>query len=623
MQATYALRPHDNQDKNAGVLPGTNSGARFNPHRLVHLPPEACPGDGHQGSTMKNPPGARDVNLALALALVTGGFLRLYLLSDQILADDEWHGLYYVLGKTPGWLLTHFSIPGATCIPLNFYTWALGASLGWSETLLRLPSVICGLACLLASPFLVKDLVGPRRAAWFALLLAISPLLIFYSRICRPYSAVALFGFVALVEAARWRQTGRHIHAASFVMASVLAVYFHLFAVVTIVGPILAGLFDGLLARWSGRAITRPAEPSVKHWAVAALIIAVLSALLVAPALIGSLRSTFFTVALAGRFRLASLVDAALLISGTGQRILALCFWAAFFAGAIEQCRRDLWWGCMLLSLFPLHALALVISRPDSVQSAIVLLRYCIPLVPVSLLLAACGLETGLEALAARVSLRPTAQGLIGFALVAALCLGGPLPQCYIAPNNFTSHGAYQHHYERIDWSRSFYSDLTPANFTLRTAIRAEEVSPFYGFIAQHPNGRPLVEYPMLIGDHFDLLYYYQHMHRRRVLAGYTADMSLPLGLAPGNIYGSTYIDQVLSLVPRRDKIRFRDLVSMNDLAAMRARKVEYIVLHKRFEADLPAVALPPPDLRRLYEDYQKQLGPPAYEDANLAAFRL
>src|SRR5208282_4395378 len=135
----------------------------------------------------------------------------------------------------------------------------------------------------------------------------------------------------------------------------------------------------------------------------------------------------------------------------------------------------DLWWGGMLLSLFPLHALALVVSRPDSMQSGIVLLRYCIPLVPVSLLLAACGLESGLEAMAARISLRPAAQALIGVALAAALCLAGPLPQCYIAPNNFTSHGAYQHHYERIDWSRSFYSDLTPANFPLRTTIRVEE----------------------------------------------------------------------------------------------------------------------------------------------------
>ena len=65
---------------------------------------------------------------ALATALLIGGWLRWYLLADQVFSDDEWHGLYYAIGKSPFWLLTHFSIPGATCIPLNFYTWLLGAN---------------------------------------------------------------------------------------------------------------------------------------------------------------------------------------------------------------------------------------------------------------------------------------------------------------------------------------------------------------------------------------------------------------------------------------------------------------------------------------------------------------
>ena len=69
---------------------------------------------------------------ALLLAVVGGASLRSYLLPAQVLIDDEWHGVYYAIGKSPLWLLTHFSIPGATCIPLNLYTWALAASAGWS-----------------------------------------------------------------------------------------------------------------------------------------------------------------------------------------------------------------------------------------------------------------------------------------------------------------------------------------------------------------------------------------------------------------------------------------------------------------------------------------------------------
>jgi hypothetical protein len=106
------------------------------------------------------------------------------------------------------WLLTHFSIPGATCIPLNFYDWLLGATIGWSEFMLRLPSLICGLLCVLICPLLARKLIGTRRAVLLGFLLAISPTLIFYSRISRPYSAVALLAFAAVLFAARWMQSG-------------------------------------------------------------------------------------------------------------------------------------------------------------------------------------------------------------------------------------------------------------------------------------------------------------------------------------------------------------------------------------------------------------------------------
>jgi hypothetical protein len=574
---------------------------------------------------MKNLRRERDVVFAIALAaaFLAGLFLRLYLLKDQVFIDDEWHGFYYAIGRSPGWLLTHFSIPGATCIPLNFYTWALGASVRWSETMLRLPSLVCGLLCVLAGPLLARDIIGPRRAAWLALLLAVSPLLIFYSRLCRPYSAVAFLGFTAILSAARWMQFGDRRPAALFVSTSVLAIYFHLFAIVTVAAPLLAAMVYHLWAHSVGMPRTALAGPPLRHWTIAAAVIAGISTFLLLPALIHSLHGAFFTVALTGTFRLQSLPQAAMLISGTGQPVLTFLFWTAFIVGAVEQCRRNPCFGGMLVSLYPLHALALILSRPDSAQAAIVLVRYSIPLVPVSLLLAACGIQAILEAIAARAAFRPALQAVTAFAWVAALVFAGPLPQCYVAPNGFTSHGAYQHRYGRIDWSRSFHSDFTPVDFKVNTVIHVGEISPFYGLLARNADGRPIVEYPMLIGDHFNLLYYYQHFHRRPVFVGYTTDMTLSRGLAQGNIFGNTYIDQVLSLVKDPTRLRFRNLIPMDDVAAMRVRGVEYVILHKRYEAQLPTVAPPPPDLDRLYREYWKKLGAPAYEDANIVAFHL
>jgi hypothetical protein len=567
----------------------------------------------------------RDVAFAakLALAFLVGLYLRLYLLPDQVFSDDEWHGLYYVIGKSPAWLLMHFSIPGATCIPLNLYVWALGASVGWSELMLRLPSLICGMLCVVVAPLLARKLIGPRSAVWLAFLLAVSPLLIFYSRICRPYSAVALLAFAAILLAARWMQSGGLRPALLFTGAGVLAIYFHLFAVVTVAAPVLAAFVLHVWMRRPGVPRRVVAGPSLQQWIWVSLVMAGICAILLLPGLIHSLQSTFFTIALKGTFRLQSLGRVVMLISGTGQPVLAGLFWVALIAGAVEQCRRNPWFGWMLASLYPLHALALILSRPNSAQSAIVLVRYSIPVVPVSLLFVACGIQAILEAIAARATLRPALQTLTAFACMAALALTGPLPQCYVVPNNFTSHGVYQHCYGRINWSRSFYSDFTPVGFPFNTTIRADEVSPFYGMLAKNSGSRPIVEYPMMIGDHFNPLYYYQHFHHRPVLVGYTTDMALSRGLAAGNIFGSTYIDQVLSLIRDPSRLRFRNLVSMDDLAAMRGRGVEYVILHKRFEAQLSEVAQPPPDLNRLYLKYQDRLGMPAYEDVNIVAFRL
>jgi hypothetical protein len=560
---------------------------------------------------------------ALGLAFVIGLWFRCYLLTSQVFADDEWHGFYYAIGKSPGWLLTHFSIPGATCIPLNFYTWLLGQSVGWSEWLLRLPSLICGVLFVLIGPWLAWRFAGPRRAVLLAFLLAICPLLIFYSRICRPYSAVAFLAFSAVLLAAHWMEKGGLRFALLFIGASVLAIYFHLFAIVTVAAPIMTAFGLHLWRHCHG--VSRPAStsPGFVQWLFAAVTIAIVCSILILPAMIHSLHGTFFTVALKGSFRLQAFPQMALLISGSGQPVVAALFWLTVIAGMVGQCRRNPWLGWTLVSLFPLHAVALILSRPDSAQSAIVLTRYCIPLVPVCLFFAAAGIQSVLEAIATRTTLQPILQTTIAALWVMALGITGPLPQCYVPPNNFTNHGAYQHRYGIIDWRRSFYSDLTPDNYTLDTVIKVSEVPPFYQTLSEHPGDRPVVEYPMPIGDHFNPLYYYQHFDHRPVMVGYTTDMEMTHGLAAGNIYGNTYVDQVLSQLPDQSRLHFRNMISMDDLAGMRRRRVEYIIIHKRFESQLYLAVLPLTSLPELGKLYLQKLGQPVYEDNDIAVFKL
>src|SRR6185503_9937911 len=122
-----------------------------------------------------------------------------------------------------------------------------------------------GVLCVLLCPLLAQKIIGTQRAAWLALLLAISPLLIFYSRICRPYSAVAFFGFAAVLFAARWMQTGTLRYGVGFAIAGVLAVYFHLYAVVIAGTPVFTAILLHLYLRFV-RKTKAVAGPPLGHW---------------------------------------------------------------------------------------------------------------------------------------------------------------------------------------------------------------------------------------------------------------------------------------------------------------------------------------------------------------------
>jgi len=192
-----------------------------------------------------------------------------------------------------------------------------------------------------------------------------------------------------------------------------------------------------------------------------------------------------------------------------------------------------------------------------------------------------------------------------------------------VAPNNFTNHSVFQQSYRPIDWDQSFFSDMTPRDFPLDTTIGREEVSPFYGALAREPDSVAIVEFPMLIGDHFNPFYYYQHFHGKRVIVGYCRDFGRGPGLAHGNIFGNTYVDQVLGRVEEPGRLRFRNMVEMADLEAIQAGGAKYVVLHRSFGAQLSRAAVPHPCLGRLEALYRQRLGPPAFEDESVCVFRV
>lgn len=565
----------------------------------------------------------------LAAAVAVGVFLRVHLLADQVLLDDEWHGFYYVLGKSYPYLLTHFSIPGATCAPLHLYYRALLQTTGWSEILLRLPSLVAGLLGLVLFPLLLRGVLNRRAMVAFCFLLAISPFLIFYSRFSRPYSAEALFGFVAIMSFYRWSITGRRCFAMLYAATGVLTVYFHLFGIVAVVGPPSALL----LIRAAGRRLSmvtghQSVVPSA--WRILSVLAVTLaiSALLVVPAFVNSARTSLDTVAGAGDPRQLSLWSTLEMLAGTSHYLLAALF--ALLAGiglaTIVQRNRLLAW--MFLSVSAGFVLALAISKPHSMHAAIVVCRYVIPLFPVAFVLVAVGMDrflSGVEGMASAADRRQATwlSLAMGGIFLAGLMWTGPLRQTYAPENTFTSHAVFQDSYRPIDWRESFRSEMTPPGHVVDTTISQSEVSPFYQQLAATTGEIAVIEFPMLVGDHFNPYYYYQHSHRKRVLIGYSMAYSHPVALGTGCVYGNTYIDEVLSRIPDKRLLRFRNMVNVDETADIQASGAELIVIHRRFEAEFDAVSPPHPCIPELEQRCRKAFGRPVVEDAHVIAFRI
>src|SRR3954470_22007048 len=117
-----------------------------------------------------------------------GTVLRLWNVRAQVLAGDEMHAVRVALVSPLSHILTTYELRD-NCIPLTaLYRFLLERGVPLSELSVRLPMLLCGILALLVLPWIVARRVGPRVGHLFAWLLALSPLLVLYSRIARPYT---------------------------------------------------------------------------------------------------------------------------------------------------------------------------------------------------------------------------------------------------------------------------------------------------------------------------------------------------------------------------------------------------------------------------------------------------
>jgi len=548
------------------------------------------------------------------LPVAVGVFLRLYGLSGQILLDDEWHSPNFVLDKSFfDVLFTHGM--GANCIPQNLINWVWLHTVGWSEFTLFLPSVLCGIAGLLVFPLLVSRLAGRTVAIFFSWLFAISPCVIFYSRIVRPYAMVLFFGFLALLCLALWTRAGRRRQLAAYVLAGFVAIYFHLYAALPVLVPLAALLVPVLYRRQA------PADApwiSAKPMLLAGLAMAILLAIFLGPA---HWRNPWWLQALArDRVTAAGLWDFLSLLAGTGFLPGKLIFAALAGSGLRAWLARDFRVGILWVSVWTAFLLLLIFATQDGMHAGIQIARYNIVLFPVAMLLVAYA------AAALLAGFPPAIRCTAGVLLIGGLVAASPLWRTYDRPNNFMHHSAFQDSYAPFDWSRSRPRLLTPL-----PQMPAARLHPLYARVAADPAIPGIVEYPMFVGDPLNLYYFAQHFHGKPVAAGYVPDFPFP-PLPSGDeiLRQTTPLDYVFSragALGLQNRMRFRNHLPLTDVARLRQRHSRWLLIVHRdllsetLEIRDVAANFFPPVL--LESSLAARLVAPIFADAKIVAWTL
>jgi hypothetical protein len=548
-----------------------------------------------------------------------GAFLRLYLIADQVLLDDEWHALFTATAHPLVYLL-RYANGAATSAPLNAYAWILLHTTGWSEMALRLPPLACGLLALVVFPLLVRRVHGEAAASIFAGFVALSPFLTHYSRIFRPYSALALFEFAAIYSAGIWLQTGQGRFRVFYVLASAAALYFHPVAALGVLAP--WGVVGALLV-WKAVAKPSASVPDFRPgWRsivlTAALIVLVFIATL-QPALIAE------NMAPGPAPTIETWKQLMLMVFGTSSVVLASGLLVSCLAGAWTILRADLLWGAIFALVVFLHLLMIAVCRFMGIEVPVVLARYFTILFPLAHVCVAIGLT--------RLAFGIGGLGLLRKAVVRGLTVGlaillfsllvrtSPLLSAYAAPNNFTSHSAFIESAQFGGWEGRYRSGFLPNDPT----IGPPRMSSFYRVLP--PRARRLIEYPMMLGDHCNNYYLYQHRHGKQIVIGYT-DIVDDMPVDRDGVVAEHFVNHVIRAVDDKSRLRFRNMVDILDAGAVRRSHADYLICHKDLIGEfLPGAQglrrIATPGMKECVERSAHHFGPPVFEDETIVVFGL
>ncbi|MEN1727511.1 MAG: hypothetical protein AAGJ52_03635 [Pseudomonadota bacterium] len=541
----------------------------------------------------------------LALFLL-GATLRLWQIDAQILIDDEWHAVHRLMQASYPDIFLSFGHADYS-IPLTLLFKFLAETIGLSEWRMRALPLIFGTATIVLLPWIMRPWLN-REARWvFAVLIAISPLLIHFTRYVRPYAITVPLGFMAMVALWRWWHEGGRGWLVLFIVASVLCAWLH---------P-LTLMFTGSALLWF---LIRAVVAVVRRrdwgdfWRIvpAGATVSVLAGLLVLPPLLAD-PAAMQSKSGIHEVQWSTFLRAWELIVGTGSAGVAFILLGLALIGAWQLALRDRAFAGYWLFMSAIAVVVSIALDPAWIHHALVLVRYTVVFQPLILVLITLGLLALMERAVSRWTdrfqrhrpdrLNSGWHAALGALLPLGLLLAGPLPETYRGLNQFTSHMRYHFDY---NFERSIY-----------TSVMGEAGLPaVYQDMREEPGEWTLIEAPWHFESHFSPFSEYQRAHQMPVRIGMMTGLCVDWTFGEletndrdqGNRHGN---DQDIS---------FEHFVYLDSLLYWRPEENRFVVFHRGTPFGQVREL---PDIEPCIDRFREQFGAPWFEDERQVVFRL
>ncbi len=529
---------------------------------------------------------------ALALIVALGLALRLDQFTEQVLIDDEWHAIHQILRHSPAEMFRTFGHADYS-IPLGLlYAWIADHG-GLSELLMRAPMMMAGVLLLWLFPWYVARRLGWPVALLFALFLAISPLLVTYSRMARPYGLTVLLGWLAHAAflrcwaATTWRQA--ILPGAGYVISGALAGWLHLIMAPFVAAPFLWGLCQ----------LFKPAHEKqrktqfLRGAALAAIFIAALAALIALPLMndLASLSSKSGT----DLPNLETLSGALYFWTGCNQTWAMVACAVFIVFGLLPTCRLSIVQTGLLG--IALTLIGIFLTKPAWVFNPGTFVRYLLPLLPLLLLFLAVGCFNSGQYLQQKFSFLRKKGLAIAIIPLTAMVLASPLHQILRVPNS-NSLGLF-----------SLFDFRPWKNFVPLWMLIRLHPSPFWNQQTSLPIASERISVAPFSFESYNW-------------PGPLWEILSSQRVTPAFLNGFCRQDRAGELPHSNDKrFRFRNAVFLTDAQIFRDHRIDWIVWQKDWPGQKPGWDTT--DMAACEAKWRTVFGKPDYEDDFLMAYRV